>query len=44
MLYWDAAILEAARASRCEQLLSEELNDGQDYGGVRVVNPFLDNA
>ncbi|MFP4070225.1 MAG: PIN domain-containing protein [Verrucomicrobiota bacterium] len=39
--YWDAAVLEAARASQCAQLLSEDLNDGQDYGGVRVVNPFL---
>lgn len=38
--YWDAAILETARASECEQLLSEDLNDGQDYGGVTVVNPF----
>lgn len=38
--YWDAAILEAARASRCEQLLSEDLSDGQDYGGVCVLNPF----
>ncbi len=38
--YWDAAIIEAARAMRCESLLSEDLNDGQDYDGVRVVNPF----
>ena len=39
--YWDAAIVEAARASQCEVLLSEDLNDGQDYDGVRVVNPFV---
>ena len=38
--YWDAAIIESARALQCEIVLSEELNDGQDYGGVRVVNPF----
>lgn len=38
--YWDAAIIEAARAADCAQVLSEDLNDGQDYGGVRVVNPF----
>ena len=38
--YWDAAILEAARAMGCPELLSEDLADGQDYGGVRVVNPF----
>lgn len=39
--YWDAAILEAARSSECEVLLSEDLNHGQDYDGVRVLNPFL---
>ncbi len=38
--YWDAAILEAARALDCEVVLSEDLSDGQDYGGVRVENPF----
>jgi len=38
--YWDAAILEAARAADCEVLLSEDLSDGQDYAGVRVENPF----
>ncbi len=38
--YWDAAILEAARALGCEVVLSEDLSDGQDYGGVRVENPF----
>lgn len=38
--YWDAAIIEAARLRGCSQVLSEDLNDGQDYGGVVVVNPF----
>jgi predicted nucleic acid-binding protein len=38
--YWDAAILEAARALGCEVVLSEDLNDGQDYAGIRVENPF----
>jgi predicted nucleic acid-binding protein len=38
--YWDAAILEAARALGCETVLSEDLNDGQDYAGVEVRNPF----
>jgi len=40
--YWDAAILEAARSVGCEVVLSEDLTDGQDYGGVRVENPFRD--
>lgn len=38
--YWDAAILEAARAIGCETVLSEDLSDGQDYAGVSVHNPF----
>lgn len=38
--YWDAAIIEAARSLRCDVVLSEDLNDGQDYGGVLVQNPF----
>ena len=38
--YFDALILAAARLADCETVYSEDLNDGQDYGGVRVVNPF----
>jgi predicted nucleic acid-binding protein len=39
--YWDAAILAAAKVAGCKEVLSEDLNHGQDYGGVLVVNPFL---
>lgn len=39
--YWDACILTAAQAAKCRKLLTEDLRHGQDYGGVRVVNPFL---
>jgi predicted nucleic acid-binding protein len=38
--YWDAAIIEAARAIGCHTVLSEDLNHGQDYDGVKVINPF----
>jgi predicted nucleic acid-binding protein len=38
--YWDAAIIEAARALNCNLVLSEDLNEGQDYAGVRIENPF----
>ena len=38
--YWDAAILAAAASAGCTELLSEDLNAGQNYDGVRVVNPF----
>jgi predicted nucleic acid-binding protein len=40
--YWDAAIIEAGRRLACRVVLSEDLNDGQDYGGVTVENPFRD--
>ena len=38
--FWDTLILAAARASGATELVTEDLNHGQDYGGVRVVNPF----
>jgi predicted nucleic acid-binding protein len=38
--YWDAAVIEAARALGCRTVLSEDMQHGQDYGGIRVVNPF----
>lgn len=39
--YWDSMILAAARSISARELLTEGLNHGQDYGGVRAVNPFL---
>jgi predicted nucleic acid-binding protein len=38
--YWDAAIIEGGRMLGCDQVLSEDLNDGQDFDGIVVVNPF----
>jgi predicted nucleic acid-binding protein len=37
---WDAAILEAARQAGCKRVLSEDLGDGQVYGGIVVEDPF----
>ena len=42
--YWDAAILAAAECADCSLLLSEDLADGGQYGGIRVRNPFRDRA
>ncbi|MGF1657682.1 MAG: PIN domain-containing protein [Verrucomicrobiales bacterium] len=39
--YWDAAILAAALRIRAPVLYSEDLNHGQHYDSVRVINPFL---
>jgi len=38
---WDSLILSAAIELGCHTVYSEDLNDGQDYAGVRVCNPFL---
>jgi predicted nucleic acid-binding protein len=38
--YWDAAIVEAARALGCPTVLSEDLAHGREYDGIVVENPF----
>jgi len=38
--YWDGAIVAAAERLGCETLYSEDLNHGQCFKTVRVVNPF----
>lgn len=38
--YWDGAIIAAAEALGTDTIYSEDLNHGQRYGNVRVVNPF----
>ena len=38
--FWDAMILTSARSLGCETLITEDLNPGQRYDGVLVVNPF----
>ncbi len=38
--YWDAQIVAAAESAGCTTLYSEDLNAGQQYGSVTVVNPF----
>jgi predicted nucleic acid-binding protein len=41
--YWDGAIIAAAEQAGAPILYSEDLNHGQLYGSVRVVNPFKAN-
>ena len=38
--YWDAAIIEAARRGDCRELISEDLQNGMNFAGVTVRNPF----
>lgn len=39
--FWDALIVAAAEAVDAEELLSEDLNDGQAIAGIKVVNPLV---
>jgi predicted nucleic acid-binding protein len=39
--YWDGAILAAADCLGSKTVYSEDLNHGQRYGEVEVVNPFI---
>ena len=38
--YYDAAIIAAAKALTATTVYTEDLNDGQSYNGVKVINPF----
>lgn len=38
--YRDATIVEAARLIGCAVLLTEDLQGGRDFDGVRIENPF----
>lgn len=38
--YWDSAILAAARVMGCDAVYSEDMSAGEDYGGLRVIDPF----
>ncbi len=38
--YWDAAIVAAAKHIGCQTVFSEDLNPGQNYDGVTIINPF----
>lgn len=40
IVYWDAAVIAGAHRLGASTLVSEDLAHGQDYGGVRVFNPF----
>lgn len=40
MRYWDALIVASALRAGCLEIISEDLSEDQDYGGVRVRNPF----
>ena len=38
--YWDAAIVAAARALECHEILSEDMSHGREIEGLTITNPF----
>jgi predicted nucleic acid-binding protein len=38
--FWDAMVVQAAIAAGCDRLYSEDLNDGQRFGSLVIVNPL----
>ena len=42
--YWDGAVIAASEELGTEVLYTEDLNHGQMYGSVRVLNPFVESA
>lgn len=39
--FYDALIVQAAVVSGCQRVLSEDMQHGASFGGVRIENPFL---
>jgi predicted nucleic acid-binding protein len=39
--WFDALIVQAAIDARCDTLYSEDLQHGRKFGGLEVVNPFV---
>ena len=38
--FFDSLLLAAAESVGCDEILTEDLNDGQVYCGIKAVNPF----
>jgi predicted nucleic acid-binding protein len=38
---WDATVVAAALELGCHTLYTEDLNHGQNFNGLKVINPFL---
>jgi predicted nucleic acid-binding protein len=38
--FWDALVVQAAIEAGCDRLYSEDLNAGQKFGSLVVLNPF----
>ena len=38
--FWDGLIVEAALSAGCTRMLTEDLQHGRVFDGLRVENPF----
>ncbi|MFT7196452.1 MAG: putative nucleic acid-binding protein, partial [Marinoscillum sp.] len=38
--YWDSLILSAATSAQCKHLLSEDMQTGQRFIGLKIQSPF----
>jgi predicted nucleic acid-binding protein len=38
--FWDAMVVQAAIEAGCERLYSEDLDNGQRFGSLVILNPF----
>lgn len=41
LAFWDALIVQAALDSRCDFLMTEDMQHGRRFGDLEIVNPFL---
>jgi predicted nucleic acid-binding protein len=44
LAWWDSLIVAASQRADCRYLLSEDLQAGQKFDGVEVVNPFAPSS
>lgn len=38
--WWDALIVSSAQTADCSYLLSEDLQENQEFGSLKIINPF----
>lgn len=41
--FWDSLIVSAASSSKCDRILSEDMNHDQIINGVKIWNPFKED-
>jgi predicted nucleic acid-binding protein len=42
--FYDALVVAAAQEAGCETLYSEDMQHGRKFGGLTIVNPFIEAA